>query len=88
MKITSNHSTIIQLRVYDKGELKQRNFSMCCDDNDLMQRNEIERSSPYTRGEIPLPVCTGCFNLGVKLPTSGGRISKKVSVQNEKANKK
>ena len=71
------------------GRIKTKeNFAVCYDENDLMQHSEIERSSRYTGGEIPLPVCTGCFNLGVKLPTSGGRISKKVSAQNEKANKK
>ena len=58
---------------------------MCHDENDLMQRIEIERSSRYTGGKIPLPLCTGCFNLGVKLPTSGGKIIKKVSTHNEKA---
>ena len=44
-----------------------------------MKGNAIERSGRYTEGKNPLPVCKGCFYLNVKLPTSGGRISKKVS---------
>ena len=71
------------------GKIKTNEIcALCYDENDLMQHSEIERSSRYTEGKNPLHICTGCFNVGVKLPTSGGRISKKVSAQNEKANKK
>ena len=34
---------------------------MCYDENDLMQRNEIEHNSQYTGGKIPLPVYMGVF---------------------------
>ena len=70
------------------GRIKPKEIcGMCYDENDLMKLSEIEHSSQYNGGKIPLPVCTGCFKLGVNLSTSGGRISKKVSAQNKKAKK-
>ena len=62
--------------------------AVCYNDNYLMKGNDIERSGRCTGGKIPLHVCKRCFDLNAKLPISGEKVSKKVSVKDKKISKK
>ena len=62
--------------------------SLCYNNTDLMELEAIMTSGRELNGKNPLPVCKDCFDLKVKLPTSGGRSNRVQQSAQEKSTKK